>query len=118
MRKKSNIHRAGAVLLPYLLSENIWRCFGLTCYKDPTEQCFQDCEGCDRYIPHCSCCEASDGDLYSDDGEIFCDKCLIERYSQRDGRNLYYEFLRDYSDEYKQYVLDYFEDFKVGDGDG
>ena len=84
------------------------------CYKDRLEPCYHDCEDCDRYIPHCSYCGATDGDLYSDDGEIFCDKCLVERYSKSDGRNLYYEFLRDYSDEYKQYILEYFEDCKVG----
>ena len=39
---------------------------------------------------------------------------LVERYSKRDSKNLFDEFLRDYSDEYKQYILDYFEDCKVG----
>ena len=86
----------------------------MTCYKDRLWPCYHDCEDCDRYMPHCSYCGTTDGDLYSDDGEIFCDKCLVGIYSKRDGKNLYYEFLRDYSDEYKQYILDYFEDCKVG----
>lgn len=90
----------------------------MTCYKDPLEQCFQDCEGCVYYRPHCCECGKSDGDLYRDDGEIFCEDCLVERYSKNDGRNLFDEFLRDYSDEYKQYILEYFEDCIVGCGDG
>ena len=84
------------------------------CYKDRLEPCDHDCEDCERYIPHCTDCGTTDGDLYKDEGYIYCDKCLIERYSKRDGRNLYYEFLKDYSEEYGQYVLDYFEDCKVG----
>lgn len=88
------------------------------CYKDPLDPCYHDCEDCERYIPHCTDCETSDGDLYKDDGKIFCKDCLISRYSQRDGRNLYPEFLRDYSDEYKQFILYYFEDCKVGCDDG
>ena len=91
----------------------------MTCYKDPFEQCFQDCEGCAYYHAHCSECGTSDGDLYSDDGELFCEDCLVDRYSKRDGMNLFFEFLRDNSDLYEQYVLDYFEDCKLGDdGDG
>lgn len=86
----------------------------MICYKDQFEQCFQDCEGCRYYHPHC--CECGDDDeLYKDGGDIYCEKCLIKRYSKRDGMNLYSEFLRDYSDEYEQYILDYFEDCQVGD---
>ena len=88
------------------------------CYKDSFEPCYGDCKGCRCYIPRCRDCETTEGDLYIDDGEIFCEECLIKRYSKRDGLNLYFEFLRDYSDEYRQYVLDYFEGCKVGDDDG
>ena len=83
------------------------------CYKDRLEPCYHDCEDCDRYIPHCDNCGTYDGDLYEDEGQIYCESCLIERYSKRDGKNLFDEFLRDYSDEYKQYILEYFEDCKV-----
>ena len=87
----------------------------MICYKDPFEQCFQDCEGCRYYHPHCCECGNDDGELYKDSGDIYCEKCLIKRYSKRDGMNLFPEFLRDYSDEYEQYVLEYFEDCKLGD---
>ena len=90
----------------------------MTCYKDPMEQCFQDCEGCRYYHPHCCEC-GDDGELYNDGGDIYCEKCLIKRYSKKDGMNLYFEFIRDNSDLYEQYILDYFEDCQVGDdGDG
>ena len=91
----------------------------MICFKDSHSQCFEDCEDCPAYRPRCCMCEASRNiDLYHVDGELYCAECLVERYSKKDGRNLYCDFLRDYSDEYKQYVLDYFEDCKEGDSDG
>ena len=117
LRAKSDLLQAWAVLLLMLLSENIWRCFGLTCYKDSFEQCFQDCPGCQYFVASCCCCgvkKAYDEKMYCVDGEYYCPDCLVKEYS-KEGKNLRYEFLKEMENEYKEFVLEYFEDCEVYD---
>ena len=89
----------------------------MTCYKDPMEQCFQDCEGCVYFVARCSCCEEAKkyGEkMYHVDGYYYCPDCLIKEYS-KEGKNLHREFLREMDDEYKEFILEYFEDCEAYD---
>ena len=90
----------------------------MICFKDSHSQCFEDCEDCPAYRPRCCMCEASRNvDMYCVDGELYCANCLIEKYSKRDGENLFDEFIDYYSEEYEQFILEQFDYCKEDGGD-
>ena len=55
--------------------------------------------------------------MYRVDGELYCAGCLIEKYSKRDGENLFDEFIDYYAEEYEQFILDQFDYCKEDGGD-
>ena len=90
------------------------------CYKDRLEPCNEDCPGCEyANAKECDFCGYSghvSGNMkfYAHGGYTLCEDCLIREYS-KEGKNLHYEFLQEMQDEYREFVLDYFEEDMINE---
>ena len=91
------------------------------CYKDRLEPCYEDCPDCEMgiYCKECDHCGYSgnvNGNVkfYAKDGFTLCEDCLVEAMS-KSGSNLYDEFIRESQDEYREFVLDYFEEDRINE---
>ena len=90
------------------------------CYMDRLEPCNEDCPGCEySNAKECDFCGYSgnvNGNVkfYAKDGFTLCEDCLVSQMS-KEGNNLYYEFIKESQDEYREFVLDYFEEDMINE---
>ena len=91
------------------------------CMHDRLEPCYEDCPDCEMgiYCKECDHCGYSgnvNGNVkfYAHGGYTLCEDCLVREYS-KEGKNLHYEFLKEMQDEYREFVLDYFEEDMINE---
>lgn len=93
-----------------------------SCMHDPYEQCFRECKRCVKYQPpnhDCKYCGAEEN-LYdigeSKMSEYVCEKCLEKAVidnGQIKNKDAIVEFLTEYSNEFHEFLKDWFSEARV-----